>query len=314
MELRHLRTFAAVARHLNFTAAAAELRVAQPAVSQTIRDLEEEMGVRLLQRTKRLVRLTAAGGVFLREVQRLLTAADEAVRAAQRAARGEVGKVVLGYMGPAVTPFLPRLLRVFRERYPDVELCLHEMMPTQQLAAFVDGEIDVAFTRPTGPAGEKIWLSEERVYTDRVIAVLPDDHRLARRRGKTLPVKQLGAEPLVVYERAGAPGLFDTIMALCRTAGIAPRIEHEPDLMTTVLTLVAGGAGIGLVPGCVACRFAPGVVFREVSPASDEVPLVMAWPRDNESPALGAFLDVVRELGPEIRAQMECAAHLGRRA
>lgn len=312
MELRHLRTFAAVARHLNFTAAAAELHVAQPAVSATIRDLEGEMDVTLLQRTKRMVRLTAAGAVFLREVEHLLTATEEAVRSAQRAARGEVGKVVVGFLGPAVHPFLPPLLRVYRERYPDVELCLHEMMPAQQLQAFADGAIDVGFTRPLGLAGEKLWLAEERIYTDRVVAALPADHRWGRGEAKPLRVRKLGTEPLVVYERAGAPGLFDTIMTMCRADGIVPRVEHELDQMSTVLTLVAAGAGVGLVPGCVACRFAPEVVFRELKPASAEVPLVMAWPRDPASPAVGAFLDVVREIKPTIQAQMECAAHLGR--
>lgn len=304
MELRHMRTFAAVARHLNFTAAAAELHVAQPAVSQTIRDLETEMDVTLFQRTKRSVRLTAAGTVFGREVTRLLKEADAAVRAAQRAARGEVGKVVLGFMGPAVTPFLPLVVRTYRERYPDVELCLHEMMPTEQLRAFEQGGIDVAFTRPTGMEGERLWLQEELLYTDRVVAAVPEGHALAK--GAKLAVKKLGAEPLVVYEREGAPGLFDTIMATCRAAGISPRVEHEPDLMTTVLTLVAAGSGIGLVPGCVATRAAAGVVFKEVTPPSAAVPLVMAWGRDADSPTLAAFVDMMRELKPTIGAQMEC--------
>ncbi|WP_221031225.1 LysR family transcriptional regulator [Actomonas aquatica] len=312
MELRHLRTFVAVARHLNFTVAAAELHVAQPAVSQTIRDLEEEMGVTLFQRSKRSVRLTAAGTVFRGEVERILETADGAVRAAQRAARGEVGKLVLGYMGPATTPFLPRVLRAYRELYPDVELVLHEMMPTEQLAAFEQERIDVAFTRPTGLAGQRLWLEEELIYTDRVVAAVPSDHALAQRRGGTLPVKRLGQETLVVYQQTGAMGLYDIIMGMCRRAGIAPRVVQEPDLMPTVVTLVAAGVGIGLVPGCVACRHVPGVEFRELSPRSDDVPLVMAWGRDNASPTLGAFLDVVRELKPAIQAQMEGAAHCGR--
>lgn len=299
-----MRTFGAVARHLNFTAAAGELHVAQPAVSQTIRDLEEEMGVMLFQRTKRSVKLTAAGTIFARDVQRLLEEADGAVRAAQRAARGEVGKVVLGFMGPAVTPFLPLVVRTYRERYPDVELCLHEMMPTEQLRAFAEGRIDVAFTRPTGLEGERLWLDEELIYMDRVVAALPESHALAK--PAKLALRKLGREPLVVYERQGAPGLFDTIMATCRTAGIAPRVEHEPDLMTTVLTLVAAGSGVGLVPGCVATRETPGVVFKEITPASAEVPLVMAWGRNSDSPTLSAFVDVMRELRPAICAQMEC--------
>ncbi|MCC5025404.1 MAG: LysR family substrate-binding domain-containing protein [Candidatus Synoicihabitans palmerolidicus] len=158
-------------------------------------------------------------------------------------------------------------------------------------------------TRPTGMAGEQLWLREELIYTDRVVAALPDGHALAR--GRKLALRKLGGEPLVVYQRTGAPGLFDTIVAMVRGAGIAPWFEHEPDLMTTVLTLVAAGSGLGLVPGCVACREVEGVSFREVTPASEPVPLVMAWSRENDSPTLAAFTDVVRELKPVIQARME---------
>ncbi len=298
-----MRTFAAVARHLNFTAAAAELRVAQPAVSQTIRDVEEEMGVRLFHRTKRSVRLTAAGSTFLGEVNRLLEETGAAVRAAQRAARGEVGRLTIGFMGPAMWPVLPELVADYRGRYPGVELSLQEMMPDQQEAAFREGRLDVGFTRSFGEASDELWLAEELVYTDRIVAALPSQHALARRRRLTF--KQLAGEPLVMFHREGAPAMFDQIVEAAREAGIAPRVAYQPEQMMTVLTWVAAGSAIGLVPGCVARQETAGVVFREITPSTGPLPLVMVHRRAEESPTVAAWVERVRALRPSLQKQMQ---------
>lgn len=303
MELRHMRTFVAVARHLNFTAAAGELRVAQPAVSQTIRDMEEEMGVRLFHRTKRSVRLTAAGTTFLNEAERLLEEADAAVRAAQRAARGEVGRLAVGFMGPAMWPVLPELVADYRERYPGVALSLKEMMPDQQEAAFREGRLDVGFSRSLGAASQELWLEEELVYTDRIVAALPGAHPLAPRR--RLNFKQLAGESLVMFHREGAPAMFDQIVEAARHSGIAPRVDHQPEQMMTVLSWVGSGGAIGLVPGCVARREAPGVVFREIGPSAGALPLMMVYRRGEDSPTVAAMVERVKALRPAIRRRME---------
>src|ERR1700757_1225257 len=154
MELRHLRYFGAVAQYLNYSEASRRLRVAQPAISQTILDLEEELGVKLLLRTKRKVQLTAAGNAFLREAGEILRRSDEARRLAQRAARGEVGSLGIGFFGTAGAPILPALVQTFRGKFPDVELRLYELNPDQQLAAFDEGRIDLGFSRPL-PAERK---------------------------------------------------------------------------------------------------------------------------------------------------------------
>src|SRR5258707_10584675 len=147
MELRHFRYFAAVAQHLNYSEASRRLHVAQPAISQTILDLEEELGVKLLLRTKRSVQLTAAGTAFLHEAGEILRRATEARRLAQRAARGEVGSLGIGFFGTASAPIMPMLVRAFRGKFPDVELRLYELNPDQQLAAFGEGRIDLGFSR-----------------------------------------------------------------------------------------------------------------------------------------------------------------------
>lgn len=303
MELRHLRTFAAVADRLSFTGAAEQLHVAQPAVSQTIRDLEEEMGVLLFRRTKRSVKLTAAGTTFRRQVERLLEDAESAVRETQRAARGEVGRIVVGFMGPAMWPLLPTILRNYEEMYPGVDVVLQEMMPDGQEAAFRAGRLDVGFSRSLGEAADELLLEEELIYTDRIVAAVPADHPLARKR--RLQFKHLTKEPLVLFHRRGAPAMHDQIMQALRDSGVAPKVKHEPDQMMTVVTWVAAGRAIGLVPGCVSQRETDGVVYREIGPSAGPLPMVMIHRRGDESPTVAAWLEQVRGLRPELEQSMK---------
>src|ERR1700723_4660264 len=165
MELRHFRYFAAVAQYLNYSEASRRLHVAQPAISQTILNLEEELGVKLLLRTKRSVQLTAGGSTFLREAEDILQRAGEARRLAQRAARGEVGSLGIGFFGTAAAPIMAALVQTFRRKFPDVELRLYELNPDQQLAAFDDGRIDLGFSRPL-PSDRRPEFDEEVVYMD----------------------------------------------------------------------------------------------------------------------------------------------------
>lgn len=303
MELRHMRTFAAVARALNFTAAAVELNVAQPAVSQTIRDLEEEMGVQLFHRTKRSVRITAAGRTFRADVERILSDAEAAVQATQRAARGEVGALSVGFMGPALWPILPEMVKDYQGLYPGVELSLQELMPDRQITAFREGRLDVGLSRSFGEQAQELWLEEELIYTDRIVAAVPEGHALAKRR--RLNLKQLAREDLVLYHREGTPGMFDQIIEALRGAGVAPRVRYQPDQMMTVLTWVAAGAGIGLVPGCVARLAFEGVKFREVTPSAGPLPLVMVHRRGDDSPTVAAFVERVRAQRARVQKCME---------
>ena len=229
MELRHLRYFAAVAQYLNYSEASRRLHVAQPAISQTILDLEEEIGAKLFLRSNRNVQLTAAGSVLLEEGQGILKRADEAKRAAQRAARGEVGVLRIGFIAPATAPILPQLVQAYRSQYPDVELQPRHMNPDAQFAAFADGKLDLGFSRPLPPE-QRTYFEEEMIYRDYLAAALPPKHPLAKER-KIQPQK-LAGESFVLFHQVGAPGLFDEVVGMCRQAGFSPKVRHETDLMT----------------------------------------------------------------------------------
>ena len=302
MELRHLRYFAAVAQYLNYSEASRRLHVAQPAISQTILDLEDELSVKLLLRTKRTVQLTAAGTVFLREAHEILRRANEAQRIAQRAARGEVGILGIGFFGTASGPILPSLVDTYRRKFPDVELRLFELDPDQQLAAFDEGRIDLGFTR-TLPSDRRAEFEQEEVYNDQLAIALPAKHPLAKQ--KVVRLKSLASEPFVQFHRKGAPGLFDEVIATCRRTGFSPRIVNEPNFMATVMTLVESGLGISLIPRCVRSLNRRHVVIRPITPKSERIPLCVAWRKSANNPTLTAFLDLLRAAIPSIRTQME---------
>jgi len=287
---------------LNYSEASRRLHVAQPAISQTILDLEDELGVKLLLRTKRSVQMTAAGSAFLREVQEILRRASEAQRLAQRAARGEVGTLVIGFFGTASAPFLPTLVKTYRRTFPDVELRLFELDPDQQLAAFDEGRMDLGFSRRL-PADRRSEFEEEVIYTDQLGIALPAAHPLAKQ--KIIRLKNFAAEPFVQFHRKGAPALFDEVVATCRRAGFSPRIVNEPNFMATVMTLVESELGVSLVPRCVRSLNRPKVVIRPIAPKSARIPLCVVWRKSASNPTLAAFLDILRAAMPAIRTQME---------
>jgi DNA-binding transcriptional LysR family regulator len=302
MELRHLRYFVAVAQYLNYSEASRRLHVAQPAISQTILDLEDELSVKLLLRTKRTVQLTAAGTTFRAEAEEILRRGNEAQRLAQRAARGEVGTLAIGFFGTAAAPILPGLVKAFRKKFPDVELSLFEMNPDQQLAAFDEGRLDLGFSRPL-PAERRSEFEEELVYTDGLVIALPAVHPFAKQ--KIIRLKNLAGEPFVQFHRKGAPGLFDEVIYVCRRAGFSPRIVNEPNFMATVMTLVESGLGVSLIPSCVRSLNRPQVTIRPITPQSARIPLCVSWQKTSHNPALAAFLEILRAAGPAIRTQME---------
>ena len=273
MELRHLRYFTAVAEHLNYSEAARRLHVAQPAVSQTVLDLEEELGLPLLLRDRRTVRLTAAGETFRREALDILRRQEEAARLARRAARGEVGRLRIGFFSMATALFLPGLVQEYHRRFPTVELTLLELTPAEQLAAFDEDRIDVGFSRALPPKRQEEF-QEATVYEDCLHLALPAAHRLVSEyaREPAVPVAQLAREPFVLFHRQGAPALYDEALSLCARAGdFTPQVVNEPGMMLTVVLLVESGLGVlaraGLHPSCdpggqPGCLQARGPVFQ----------------------------------------------------
>jgi DNA-binding transcriptional LysR family regulator len=304
MELRHLRSFVAIVEEKGFSAAARKLHLAQPALSRQIKDLEEDLGIAVLWRTKREVRPTPAGHVLYEQAKRLLQQTADTALSAQRAARGEAGRLAVGFFGNATAPFLPSLITEFHRKFPAVRVDLCEMNPAAQLEAFAQGRIDFGFNRPL-PAADRAYLAEELVYRDQLMAALPQAHPLAGK--KVVPLAALAGDPFVLLARDQAPQLVDQMTVICNQAGFSPEVRIESRLMSTVLIFVACAMGVSLVPACVGHLRQCGVVLRPITPKSPEIDLVAVWNKRVPSPTAAAFLSVVRANRDRIRRTMRPA-------
>ena len=292
MELRHLTYFIAVAEELHFGRAAQRLHISQPPLSQQIRRLEEEIGVRLLNRTKRRVEITPAGEAFLAEARQIIAAAEEAVRRAVRADKGEIGSLAVGFIGSANYSVLPPVIREFRRRFPDVEISLTEMNTSNQIEALRAGRIQAGFLRPP-PGIEAAGLATAPVFREPLVVAMSQNHPL---QGElTLPLRLLAKESFIMIPRRRGPGYFDYLIALCRQEGFSPYIVLEASQFHTIIGLVAAELGIAVVPASIQrSRFA-GVVFRTVAGGAETV-LHMVWMNNSNSPVLDNFLTVAREV------------------
>jgi DNA-binding transcriptional LysR family regulator len=289
MELRHLRYFVAVAEELHFGRAAARVRIAQPPLSQQIRQLEQELGVTLFVRTKRRVELTEAGRALLDHARSILAEAERSKRIVQRAGRGEIGRIAIGFSSSADLDILPRVLRVWRERFPDVEVELLALLTAAQVDALRRGRIDVGFVRlPTEDAG----LVLESIQHEPLIAVLPEGHGLARR--ARVRLGDLASETMLLFARHTAPGYHDVFIGACRRAGFTPRLLH-PGSMQTNLALVSAGLGVSLMPASIRNLHRAGVVYRPLAPPVPQVEMAIAYRSEEPSVILAAFLGTVRE-------------------
>jgi DNA-binding transcriptional LysR family regulator len=301
MELRHLRYFSAVVQWKGYREASRHLHIAQPAISQTVADLEQELGLKLFSRAGRTVRLTAEGEVFYAEAVRTLAQAESAINTAKRAARGELGKLSIGFIGSATLAFLPELVRSYKAQYPGVQLVLQELNPTQQEAAFDQGLIDIGFTRALTAERSKTLLSQP-LYREPLLAVLPVSRKLKTKRVR---IADLANERFVLFHREGASGLYDTIMGVCNNAGFSPRVEYEPDRAQTVLSLVEAEEGVSIIPACVSSLRSNGVRFYRLQPDDVRVELIVAWKKEAPSVALRSFLDLVNAKASRIRKKGE---------
>ena len=301
MELRHLRYFLAVAEELHFHRAATRLHISQPPLSQQIRALERELGVTLLERNRRRVTLTAAGEGFRDDARSILAAVDRASERARHVARGSLGTLSIGFVGSAMfSPTLPDILREFRAGHPDVELVLRELPTTAQLHALASGELDVGVIR--GPVAESEIDPELELMTiqrERLVAALPAGHPLAARR--RLRAEDLRGEAFVILARREAPGLYASLAAAMSDAGGVPEDVLEVAEMQTIISLVAGGFGVSLVPTSVGQVDRSGVAFRPIAGATQTIELSVAWRAGPGSPVRDAFLAVARPARPPRR-------------
>lgn len=301
MEFRRLRYFAAVAEELHYTRAASRLRVAQPHLSQEIRKLEHEIGVELLSRTKRSVALTPAGRVFLEKARGLFDAINDAVNAAQRAGRGETGKLAIGFVSAAAYSTIPDAIARFRRSHPDVELAVSELNSDEGVEAVRSGRLDVCLVHP--PRGMDSGLSVETAWNEPIVVALPQGHAFAQARRVALG--KLKDEPWVLWRREIASRLHDEVISACAAAGFEPKVAQRTVRMATVVSLVASGVGLALVPATAAQMGIQGVVLRPLTGLSISVPMSFVWRRRETAPALAAFMAAVREVklkGPKLRS------------
>ncbi len=290
MDLRHLRYFQAVAEERSYSRAAKRLRVAQPALSRAVKELESFLGAAVLDRSRHHVRLTPAGAVLLRETALLLERWEESLRRVRRTAEGEEGELRLGFIGPPTQPFLGRLLHEYRRRYPLVSVHLEERTPERVWEMVAKGRLSAALTRPVA-ALESLGLRTELLRDEPLGIVVPPEHPLARRRA--LPWAALARESLIVLARREGMGLHDTVIAGCRRAGFMPRLAYTPSLIDTVLSYVEAGAGIGVVTDSVINPAIP-LKFVPLKPLLT-VPLVFVWQEDGEAPAVKRFRELLME-------------------
>jgi DNA-binding transcriptional LysR family regulator len=297
MELRHLHYFITVAEELHFGRAARRLNISQPPLSQQIRQLEEELGVRLFHRTKRRVEITPAGMVLLAEARRIMVMSEDAVRRTIRADKGEIGWLAIGFVGSANYSVVPPVIREFRRRFPNVELNLTEMNTNQQLEALLDGRIQVGFLR--SPRGiEEKGLVVEPVFREPLMVALPRNHPLKKE--ASLPLRLLANDSFIMIPRQRGPGYFDDLIVLCQKEGFSPQIVLEASQFHTVIGLVAAGIGIAVVPTSMERSRIEGVIFRQIVGKAETV-LNMAWLAGSESHILRNFLDVARKVVRSLR-------------
>jgi LysR family transcriptional regulator, benzoate and cis,cis-muconate-responsive activator of ben and cat genes len=291
MEIRHLRYFVAVAEELNFSRAAKRLNIAQPPLSQQIRHLEAELGLLLLARDTRPLRLTEAGRFFKTQALDILARVEEATAGARRIGRGQSGWFGVGYIGSAMNALLPPALHRFHTAYPGVDVQLFEMSYEEQIEALADRRIHLGFSR--APLSID-WLVEERLYEEPIIVAVPADHPLADR--LEVAMAELAAEPIVHYARRASHSVdSDTILSVFHGAGIEPKIAVEAKNVESALGLVSAGLGIALMVSSFTQGQRPGVRFLALGRESPYVPMKAIYRSHEESQVLEAFLKIVRE-------------------
>ncbi|UEM20800.1 LysR family transcriptional regulator [Skermanella mucosa] len=279
MEIRHLRYFVTVARERNFTRAAEKLHIAQPPLSRQIQQLEDEVGIMLLDRDSRPLRLTEAGRLFFEHAVLVLERFDDLRTMMRRFREAERPRFVIGFVASTIYAALPQLIRRFRAETPGLDVSLVEMASLEQIAALKDGRINVGFgrIRLDDPAVRRDVLREERL-----VVALPLSHPLLQREGP-LSFGELAGEPLILYPRVPRPSYADQVISIFRDRGLEPHIAHEARELQTAIGLVAAEVGICIVPTSVQRLRRDDVVYRELIEQTITSPIIMSRRADDRS-------------------------------
>jgi DNA-binding transcriptional LysR family regulator len=287
MELRHIRYFLAVAEERNFTRAAARVGIGQPPLSQQIKDLERDVGAALFHRIPQGAELTAAGRAFLENVQVIPLQAERAIRAARRAARGEIGSLRIAFTGSApFNPIVTAAIRLFKRTYPDVDLSLEEANTTRLIAGLRDNLLDAVFLRSDALESDDLRLRQ--LADEPMLVVLPAGHPAAK--AAKVDLNRLRNDPLILTPRGTGQTLYDTVLSTCRAAGFEPILGQSAPQMGSVVNLVAAGLGFSLVPASMRQLQVTGVVYRDVKGVRPVAKLALAYRRDETSAIVHNFI------------------------
>lgn len=291
IDLRQLRYFQAVAEELHFGRAAARLAIAQPALSRQVQQLEQELGTPLLRRTQRRVELLPAGALLLERSRSLQQDLARALADTRRTGAGELGKLALGFIHSSTYGLLPPVISRFRRLYPGIQLELHELPITAQLAGLVRGTIDLGLLRVQAAPAE---LEVLPVMADPFVLAVPAKHPLAAR--TRVRLKAIADEPLVMFSREGAVLLHERIHAMFEQAGVRPQVAQVATQIHTIIGLVGAGLGVAVVPASGRNLHPKQVRFVEIADKAEPVHVALAWRRGQETPAIQSFRRVTQEV------------------
>ena len=290
MDFRQLRYFVAVAEALSFSEAARRLHVSQPPLSVQIKALEEELGSALLERSRHHVALTPAGELFLDKARAALANLDQAREVVKQVASGEAGEIRVGFTASVpMQDMFPRAVHAFREAHRNAKLELVHMSTGQQLQQLENGEIDIAFLRPSPQFRPPASIAVREVLADRLVAVVPVAHPLAAR-PQEIDISALSGERFLLFPRGLGCGLFDHATTLCNRAGFAPNVAQEAREATTIIGLVASGAGISVLPQIYARTGIPGVAYLPIAGPDAASRILMAHRAEALSPIMKRFV------------------------
>jgi DNA-binding transcriptional LysR family regulator len=294
---RLLNQFIAVAEELHFGRAAVRLHMAQPPLSQAIKNLEQMIGVQLLTRSRHAVALTPAGKAFLEEARELIVQGQRAIDTARRASEGLTGRITIGFMGSVSYELLPRILREFRTRFPAIHVDLREQISVEQIENLLARKIDLGIVRE--PLSNAVGLNMRTIEVERLIAVLPNDHPLAV--AESLRLEDLAQAPFMMFPADKSPNLHAKFLTACDSAGFSPRIAHEAWQVASMVSLVASGMGVALLPAQVRNSPHPGVVYKDLDDDAEhlELKIAAAWRPDNVSAGLHAMLSILGQHGAD---------------
>ena len=291
MELRHLRYFIAVAEELHFGRAANRLQISQPPLSQQIKQLEMELGLLLFSRTRQQVELTSAGKSFLQNAYKIMNLIDQASEEAKRVDRGESGELILAFTGAIAFELLPTILKSYRDKYPSINIILKQMTTAEQIKALHKKAIHVGLVvMPVRSESLNVELLREEPF----VVVLPKTHHLAQQKGK-INIADLVNEQFIMTPRISGEGYYDSIISLCQSADFSPLTTQEAEELHTVVSFVASGMGIAILPASIQFLKNEDIVYFPLEHDFSTYNTGVAWSKSEISPVVHSFISFLRE-------------------